>query len=626
MRILIANRGEIARRVIRTARTLGHTTIAVFADPDASAPFVAEADVSFHLGPADLASSYLSVERLLVAIAETGADAVHPGYGFLSENAAFAEAVVGAGCLWIGPRPEAIRMMGSKIEARRLAAAAGVPIIPGFDESQDPEALAQAADAIEYPVLVKAAAGGGGKGIRIVHEPAGFRAALAEAASEAERSFGDASMIVERFIQRPRHVEVQIVGDRHGSVIHLGTRECSVQRRYQKLLEEAPAPNLPPETRDGLHSVAVALAASIGYDSAGTVEFVVDDETGDYFFLEMNTRLQVEHPVTEEVTGLDLVELMIRVAEGEPLPITQDDVTFSGHAVEARVNAEDPANGFAPQIGTVSHLVVPSGVRWDSAVVAGSEITPYYDAMVAKLIVAGADRATALRRLGAALDELVLGGLVTNTGFQRWLIDREPVRDGRVTTRFLDETELPSRPEPASAAAAEAWAAAVSSSVDHASVWFGAGSFSLTPHRRSLPRVVVDADGVAHEVARGADSDRAAVASVSLADRTAAVNVDGHTQTFSVPSRSQRWAPVGVGGHGSAGAVVAPFPGGVTEVAVLVGSTVAAGDPVVVIEAMKMLHTLTAAGPGTVEEVRVAVGDQVASNQVLVTFAAASDE
>jgi acetyl/propionyl-CoA carboxylase alpha subunit len=409
-------------------------------------------------------------------------------------------------------------------------------------------------------------------------------------------------------------------------VIHLGTRECSVQRRYQKLLEEAPAPNLPPETRDGLHSVAVALAASIGYDSAGTVEFVVDDETGDYFFLEMNTRLQVEHPVTEEVTGLDLVELMIRVAEGEPLPITQDDVTFSGHAVEARVNAEDPANGFAPQIGTVSHLVVPSGVRWDSAVVAGSEITPYYDAMVAKLIVAGADRATALRRLGAALDELVLGGLVTNTGFQRWLIDREPVRDGRVTTRFLDETELPSRPEPASAAAAEAWAAAVSSSVDHASVWFGAGSFSLTPHRRSLPRVVVDADGVAHEVARGADSDRAAVASVSLADRTAAVNVDGHTQTFSVPSRSQRWAPVGVGGHGSAGAVVAPFPGGVTEVAVSVGSTVAAGDPVVVIEAMKMLHTLTAAGPGTVEEVRVAVGDQVASNQVLVTFAAASDE
>jgi acetyl/propionyl-CoA carboxylase alpha subunit len=626
VRILIANRGEIARRVIRTARTLGHTTIAVFADPDASAPFVAEADVSFHLGPADLASSYLSVERLLVAIAETGADAVHPGYGFLSENAAFAEAVVGAGCLWIGPRPEAIRMMGSKIEARRLAAAAGVPIIPGFDESQDPEALAQAADAIEYPVLVKAAAGGGGKGIRIVHEPAGFRAALAEAASEAERSFGDASMIVERFIQRPRHVEVQIVGDRHGSVIHLGTRECSVQRRYQKLLEEAPAPNLPPETRDGLHSVAVALAASIGYDSAGTVEFVVDDETGDYFFLEMNTRLQVEHPVTEEVTGLDLVELMIRVAEGEPLPITQDDVTFSGHAVEARVNAEDPANGFAPQIGTVSHLVVPSGVRWDSAVVAGSEITPYYDAMVAKLIVAGADRATALRRLGAALDELVLGGLVTNTGFQRWLIDREPVRDGRVTTRFLDETELPSRPEPASAAAAEAWAAAVSSSVDHASVWFGAGSFSLTPHRRSLPRVVVDADGVAHEVARGADSDRDAVASVSLADRTAAVNVDGHTQTFSVPSRSQRWAPVGVGGHGSAGAVVAPFPGGVTEVAVSVGSTVAAGDPVVVIEAMKMLHTLTAAGPGTVEEVRVAVGDQVASNQVLVTFAAASDE
>ena len=626
MRILIANRGEIARRVIRTARALGHTTIAVYADPDASAPFVAEADLAFRLGPADLSSSYLSVERLLAAIETTGADAVHPGYGFLSENAAFARAVVDAGCRWIGPRPEAIEMMGSKIEARRLAASAGVPIIPGFDESQDPSALAAAADRIGYPVLVKAAAGGGGKGIRIVHDPSEFAGALAEAATEAERSFGDGSMIVERFIQRPRHVEVQVLGDRHGSVVHLGTRECSVQRRYQKVLEEAPAPNLPDETRAGLHSVAVALASSIGYDSAGTVEFIVDDDSGEFFFLEMNTRLQVEHPVTEAVTGLDLVELMIRVADDEHLPLHQDDITFSGHAVEARVNAEDPANGFAPQIGEVTHLVVPDGVRWDSAVVAGSAITPHYDSMVAKLIVDGSDRATALRRLGRALDSLIVGGLVTNTGLHRWLVDQAPVIEGRVTTRFLDEVDLPAAPESGAALAARAWLDALAHATATESVWSATGAFSLTPHHRSTPVVVVDGTGEHHEVSR-ADALAAPVpvASVSLSARSVAVNVVGHTRTFSVPSRTERWAPTGSGGHGSAGAVVAPFPGAVTEVAVSIGSEVAAGDPVVVIEAMKMLHTLTAAGPGTVEEVRVAVGDQVASNQVLVTFVAADE-
>ncbi len=418
MRILIANRGEIARRVITTAHRLGHQTVAVYADPDAGAPFVAEATAAVRLGPAELAASYLSVERLLAALEASGADAVHPGYGFLSENTAFARAVRAAGATWIGPKPEAIDAMGSKIEARRLAAAAGVPIIPGFDRSQDPADLAAAAAEIGFPVLVKAAAGGGGKGIRIVHEGGQLPGALREAATEAERSFGDGAVIVERYIQRPRHVEVQVVGD-HGHVIHLGTRECSVQRRYQKVLEEAPAPNVAPETRARLQEAAVALASSIGYDSTGTMEFIVDDETGDFYFLEMNTRLQVEHPVTEAVTGLDLVELQIRVAAGEPLGLTQAAISFSGHAFEARINAEDAGRGFIPQIGTVSHLIVPGGVRWDSAVVRGSEITPFYDPMVAKLIVRGPDRATARRRLGAALDELVLGGLVTNTGFHR---------------------------------------------------------------------------------------------------------------------------------------------------------------------------------------------------------------
>jgi acetyl/propionyl-CoA carboxylase alpha subunit len=449
MRILIANRGEIARRIIRTAHRLGHETVAAYADPDRNAPFVHEATMSFRLGPADLSASYLSVERMLAAILATGADAVHPGYGFLAENGTFARAVIGAGCAWIGPNPDAVDSMGSKIEARRLAAAANVPIIPGYDASQELADLAAAADRIGYPVLVKAAAGGGGKGIRIVHEAAGFDAALHEASSEAERSFGDGAMIVERYIQRPRHVEVQIVGDRHGSVLHFGTRECSVQRRYQKVLEEAPAPNLPDATRAGLHASAVQLAKAIGYDSAGTVEFIVDDESGDYFFLEMNTRLQVEHPVTESVTGIDLVELMIRSAAGEPLTISQDMITFSGHAFEARINAEDPANGFAPQIGTVSHLTVPEWVRWDSAIVEGDEITSFYDPMIAKLVVDGVDRPTARRRLARALDQLVVGGLVTNTGFHRWLIEQPPIVAGRVTTRFLDETELPAAPPPA---------------------------------------------------------------------------------------------------------------------------------------------------------------------------------
>ena len=527
--------------------------------------------------------------------------------------------MIDAGCAWIGPNPDAVDSMGSKIEARRLAEASNVPIIPGYDASQELADLAAAADRIGFPVLVKAAAGGGGKGIRIVHEAAGFEAALNEASSEAQRSFGDGAMIVERYIQRPRHVEVQIVGDQHGNVIHLGTRECSVQRRYQKVLEEAPAPNLPDATREGLHRSAVQLAEAIGYDSAGTVEFIVDDESGDYFFLEMNTRLQVEHPVTESVTGLDLVELMIRSAAGEPLPVAQHDVTFTGHAFEARINAEDPANGFNPQIGTVSHLRVPDWVRWDSAVVEGDEITSFYDPMIAKLIVDGVDRATARRRLARALDQLIIGGLTTNTGFHRWLIDQPPIAEGRVTTRFLDETELPGAPPPAIAEAASAWRTA-RDRARSSDAWQAIGTFRITPHRNTQPVALRSLDGELHE-SHGLDADRPVPpASVSLARRSVAVNLDGHTHTFAVPTRSDRWAPAGSEGHGHASAVVAPFPGAVTEVPVGPGQHVAGGDPVVVIEAMKMLHTLTAAGPGVVAEVRVSPGDQVATNQVLVTF------
>ena len=662
MRILIANRGEIARRVIRTARRLGHETVAVYGDPDRNAAHVQEADVQYRLGPASLAESYLSQERLLDAIRETGADAVHPGYGFLAENAGFARAVVAAGARWIGPHPVAVERMGSKIEARRIAADAGVPIIPGYDESQDPTELAAAAARIGFPVLVKAAAGGGGKGIRIVHSADGFAAALAEASTEAERNFGDGAMIVERYIQRPRHVEVQVVGDRHGNVVHLGTRECSVQRRYQKVLEEAPAPNLPDATRTGLHDAAVSLAVAMEYDSAGTVEFIVDDTNGEFFFLEMNTRLQVEHPVTEEVTGLDIVELMIRSADDEPLPISQSDVTFAGHAFECRINAENPADDFSPRIGPITALRTgydsgrpmgqPTGrFRWDAAVRAGDEVTPFYDSMIAKLIVWDTDRPTALETLRGWLNGLRIDGVVTTGPFHRWLVDQAPVIDGRVTTRFLDETPLPADPATAAGHAARAWSRAAAGPHDQ-SMFHLASLFRLTPHRPDVPVTVRSDDGELHEIrpsefpssgqrraagwsaypgdadpddAAGQSTPAVAVTSVNAHDRTVIVTIDGFPHHFHVPDRSEVWAGEATSGAAHGDAVVAPFPGSVAEVAVAAGQTVAAGDTCIVIEAMKMLHTLTSPVDATVADVTVGVGDQVASQQVLVTFDTHSD-
>ena len=609
-------------------RQLGHRTVAVYAEPDAGAPFVADADEAHLLGPAALAESYLSIDRLIEAVKATGADAVHPGYGFLSENAAFARAVEGAGAVWIGPHPGAIDEMGSKIDARRLATNAGVPVIPGFDESQDKADLVAAADRIGYPILVKAAAGGGGKGIRIAHSPAEFDGALGEASSEAERAFGNGDVIVERYITRPRHVEVQIIGDRRGNTIHLGTRECSVQRRYQKVLEEAPAPNLPDATRTGLQESAVALASSIGYDSTGTVEFIVDDETGDYFFLEMNTRLQVEHPVTEQVTGLDLVELQLAVAGGGHLPLAQGDVAFDGHAFEARINAEDPANDFAPQTGAVVALVVPDDVRWDSGVVEGSVISPHYDSMVAKLITYAGDRETARVQMAEALDDLVVGGLTTNVGFHRWLIDHPAVVEGRVTTRLLDETPVP---DPPPYAVAEAVAALRRHVVEKHRLpspdpWhrLGATAFRLTPHRPALPYTAIAPDGSTHEsTGDGADDTIVSKAVVRIGrPLTVTVTVAGYDQTFTMANRTEAWAKAADDASGRAGsAVLAPFPASVAEVHVTSGDSIQTGDPLVVIEAMKMLHTLAARAAGTVDEVRVTVGDQVESNQVLITFA-----
>ena len=626
MKLLVANRGEIASRVFATARRLGWRTVAVWAEPDRAAPFVAEADESRCIGPAALDRSYLDTHAILAAAHDTGADAVHPGYGFLSENAAFARAVTEAGLVWVGPHPEAIAQMGAKIEARALAEAAGVPTIPGTSGGD----LAAAADQIGFPVLVKASAGGGGKGIRIVHSAGEFDAALSEARTEALRSFGDDRVIVERYISRPRHVEVQVVGDRHGSVIHLGTRDCSSQRRYQKLIEEAPAPDLPAATRDGLHDAAVALARHIGYDNAGTVEFIVDAASGEFFFLEMNTRLQVEHPVTEAITGLDLVELQLRAATGEPLGLGQSDVTFTGHSIEARINAEDPYDGFSPRAGPVRHLSVPAGVRWDASVAEGSEVTPYYDPLIAKLIVTRPDRASALDALRDALDGLVVGPVPTNAGFLRWLTGMPVLRSGEMTTNVIDALgpaemgEAPSNGDAAPAAAA-AWMARLRSqrAAQTASPWSTLGSFRLTEHRAEAAVVLRDSAGELREVAAGAmnGTSTEALATASSANaRSVAVNIVGHTVTFEVPDRSDAWAPAATDDIGSVDAVAAPFPAVVVEVPVVIGDAVAAGDVVVVVEAMKMLHSLTAHGAGTVAEIRCSAGDAVEANQILVSF------
>ena len=573
MVVLIANRGEIARRVIRTCDSWGVDSVAVFADPDADAPHVAEASRSERIGPSDLASSYLSVEAILAAAERSGATHIHPGYGFLSERTEFAEAVTAAGLTWVGPSPTSVASMGSKIEARNVAVEAGVPVIPGFNESQEPADLSAAATAIGYPILIKASAGGGGKGIRIAHSPDDFDTALTDARGEALRSFGNDDVIVEQYITRPRHIEVQIAADKHGTVIDLGTRECSVQRRYQKVIEEAPAPNLPVDVERDMRDAAVSLADRIGYDSVGTVEFIVDAATNEFFFLEMNTRIQVEHTVTEQVAGIDLIAVQIAVASGHALELsatTFDDALAAEpqHAIEARITAEDAWAGHLPQTGRISALTVPEAddIRWDAAIVEGSEISPHYDSMIGKLIVTARDRMSAIGRLNDALDEMTIEGLTTNIDFHRWLLTQPEFRSGQVTTRFLDESPAPQK-SPFADAIDSPWATKVAA--------------RLTPHRSTF----------AHNS----------------------------------PSRDDRWH--GAERSGDAGThVEAPFPGLITEVLVAPGDTVAAGQTLLTIEAMKMLHPVTAPGATTIDSVEVAVGDQVETSNTLITFTPLSNE
>ncbi|MET9909221.1 biotin carboxylase N-terminal domain-containing protein [Streptomyces sp. NPDC006476] len=626
--VLVANRGEIAVRVIRTLRSLGVRSVAVFSDADADARHVREADTAVRLGPAPAAESYLSIERLLEAAARSGAQAVHPGYGFLAENAAFARACADAGLVFIGPPAEAIALMGDKIRAKETVRAAGVPVVPG---GRDPE-LAEAARALGAPVLLKPSAGGGGKGMRLVRDLAVLDEEIAAARREARTSFGDDTLLVERWVDRPRHIEIQVLADGHGNVVHLGERECSLQRRHQKVVEEAPSVLLDEETRAAMGEAAVQAARSCGYRGAGTVEFIVPGgDPSSYYFMEMNTRLQVEHPVTELVTGLDLVEWQLRVAAGERLAFGQDDITLTGHAIEARVCAEDPARSFLPTGGTVLKLAEPKGdgVRTDSGLSEGTEVGSLYDPMLSKVIAYGPDRATALRKLRAALAGTVTLGVQTNAGFVRRLLAHPAVVAGELDTglveRVVDDlvsTEVPEEVYEAAAAVrlqalrprGEGW-------TDPFSVPSG---WRLGGVPKPLAFHLRVQDPVAY-VPRGAHT---------VTDDTVSVTLDGVRHTF---HRAGEWIgrdgdawqvrdhdPVAASlthaAHAGADSLTAPMPGTVTVVKVAVGDEVSAGQSLLVVEAMKMEHVISAPHAGTVAELDVTPGTTVAMDQVLAVI------
>jgi 3-methylcrotonyl-CoA carboxylase alpha subunit/acetyl-CoA/propionyl-CoA carboxylase biotin carboxyl carrier protein len=638
-KILVANRGEIAVRVLRSARAAGLRTVAVYSDADREAPHVREADTAVRLGPAPATESYLSIPALLEAARRSGAEAVPPGYGFLSERAAFARACEEAGLVFVGPPADVIERMGRKDVARHVAVVADVPVVPAVEGADDAELAERAVAEVGFPLLVKAAAGGGGKGMRIVRTEAELRPALAAARREAGSAFGDDTMLVERYVERGRHIEVQVMADTHGGVVHLFERDCSVQRRHQKVVEEAPAPTISSAVRERVTSASVRLSREVGYVGAGTVEFLVDQE--DVFFLEMNTRLQVEHPVTELVTGLDLVALQLSVAQGERLPFGQDDVRVRGSAIEARVYAEDPAAGFLPQAGVASTVRWSSRARVDHALESGQRVGTDYDPMLGKVIVHGTTREAARRSLVAALDDTAVLGLTTNLGFLRRLVDSTHFREADIDTAWLDRTPgaFPA-PAPETALVLSAWALAATPSGQDRRHPFGA----LDGWRVAGPQapVVVELDHwqerhVLHvDLARGTVTDgerRWDVAPLPAEPGQVRLEVDGvlhesdvevgvhgvsvahhgDTLTFAVPDA---FAPAGAAAA-SDGVLSAPMPGVVLAVNVEVGAQVEQGAVLGVLEAMKMELALTAPYDGVVAAVGAAVGDRVALGQRL---------
>ena len=619
--VLVANRGEIARRVIRTLRALGIRSVAVYSDADASAPHVREADVAVRIGPAPAADSYLDIDAVIAAARSTGAQAIHPGYGFLSESVGLAEACAESGIVFIGPSVDALQIMGDKARARDHVMRYGVPVVPGFDAKglSDGE-IAEEAEQVGYPLLVKPSAGGGGKGMEVVTDAAGLRGALASARRVAASAFGDDALILERLIRRPRHIEVQVFGDAHGTVLALGERECTLQRRHQKVIEEAPSAGIPAHTREQLLAAAVLAAESVEYVGAGTVEFLIDaDAPDEVFFIEMNTRLQVEHPVTEEVTGLDLVALQLRAAAGLPLDV---NVRLTGHAVEARVYAESPERGFLPSTGTVLLFEPPTGVRVDAAIETGSEVTGFYDPMIAKVIAFAEDRETALARLDDALTRTVVLGVETNIAFLRTLCHDARVVAGDLDTGLI-ETLLPweaDRPSPVQLAAARDAVSVAMEPVRTSALWRELPGWRLgAVDAAREPFIALSDDDEEIPLEDAGDArPRGLVRAAVDADGAVWVAEDGHTVRLRPLDRRQRMrrrlAARAAGSTTTEPEGRAPMPGSVVAVLVADGDAVSAGDPLVAIEAMKMEHQVLAPQDGVVH-LLVAVGDQVRRDQ-----------
>jgi 3-methylcrotonyl-CoA carboxylase alpha subunit len=638
-KILIANRGEIACRVMETARTMGVKTLAVYSDADASAKHVSLADKAVHIGGPAPADSYLQGARIIQAALDTGAKAIHPGYGFLSENPEFVDAVVTAGLVFIGPSADAIRAMGLKDAAKKLMEQAGVPVVPGYHgDNQEDEHLAGAADMIGYPVLIKAVAGGGGKGMRRVDAPSEFADALASARSEAKAAFGNADVLIEKYILSPRHIEVQVFGDNHGRAVHLFERDCSLQRRHQKVIEEAPAPGMTQEMREAMGAAAVQAAKAIGYSGAGTIEFIVDGTDGlrpdRFWFMEMNTRLQVEHPVTEMITGIDLVEWQLRVAAGEALPLAQEDLRITGHAFEARLYAEDVPKGFLPATGTLTHLRFPQAVRADSGVRAGDVISPYYDPMIAKLVVHGATRDVALAKMEQALAQTEVAGSVTNLDFLGALTRHRDFAAGLVDTGLIERDIEALVVVPELTAGIKALAGIAAAGLDHALGW-DVGFTLWQP--------------VAQAVKLGFDGEDISLAITTLS--AGRFEVAGGEVSISVENRDGQWWINGtktgarmvvygdvvtvfdgrawhfdrvdplvrdIGPSGGGNLVEAPMPGLLKALFAKAGDSVKAGDRLAILEAMKMEHALAAPRNGVVAEVLVREGTQVESGAALI--------
>jgi 3-methylcrotonyl-CoA carboxylase alpha subunit len=662
-KILIANRGEIACRVIDTARKMGVRTVAVYSEADANARHVQMADEAVLLGPAEVSESYLKADKILEIAKRTGAQAIHPGYGFLSENADFAEKCAAEKVAFIGPPASAIRAMGLKDAAKAMMVEAGVPVVPGYHgEGQDPEMLAKEASAIGYPVLIKAVAGGGGKGMRRVDSAAEFPEALASAKREGANAFGDDRVLIEKFLTKPRHIEIQVFADRQGNAVHLFERDCSLQRRHQKVIEEAPAPDMPQSMRDAMGAAAVAAAKAIGYEGAGTVEFIADVSDGlkddGFYFMEMNTRLQVEHPVTEMITGQDLVSWQLQVAFGEALPCSQDALSISGHAFEARLYAEDPDNDFLPATGPLLRLRTPElddGVRVDTGVREGDAVTPFYDPMIAKLIVWGENRAVALRKLQAALSNYEVAGLATNLEFLKNTASHPAFADADLDTGFIERFRDDLVPKRTSASsrhialatlqllldARQANQSKKSQSTDPYSPWNDITAWRMNDAAHvdytfegdegDIHVTVLDAgNGFQMKVA----GEEFHLSGTIEEDGSLRASIDGHIVSATVVVDNTRMIVItdgkqvevnriitdhsGDGEEAGAGAILSPMPGKIIQVSVAAGDTVSKGDSLIVMEAMKMEHSLTAAVDGIVSDVFFEIGDQVEEGIVLI--------